>query len=95
MPVQHGLPSFYSNNVFYEAVDVLRFWGSGIVPSEKRGRGGGGWWGVGGVILKLAKTNNVSVCSRRFLWSVKYLTQASLVQKTLGRKWTSGREKKE
>ena len=43
MPVQHGLPSFYSNNVFYEAVDVLRFWGSGIVPSEKRGGGGGGW----------------------------------------------------
>ena len=42
MPVQHGLPSFYSNNVFYEAVDVLRFWGSGIVPSEKRGGGGGG-----------------------------------------------------
>ena len=40
MPVQHGLPSFYSNNVFYEAVDVLRFWGSGIVPSE--GWGGGG-----------------------------------------------------
>ena len=49
MPVQHGLPSFYSNNVFYEAVDVLRFWGSGIVPSEKRG---GGWWGVGGVSLQ-------------------------------------------
>ena len=50
MPVQHGLPSFYSNNVFYEAVDVLRFWGSGIVPSEKRG--GGRWWGVGGVSLQ-------------------------------------------
>ena len=47
MPVQHGLPSFYSNNVFYEAVDVLRFWGSGIVPSESGGEGGGlggcGW----------------------------------------------------
>ena len=39
VPVQHGHPSFYSNNVFYEAVDVLRFSGSGIVPSE---RGGGG-----------------------------------------------------
>ena len=46
MPVQHGLPSFYSNNVFYEAVDVLRFWGSGIVPSEGWGGGGGGGGGV-------------------------------------------------
>ena len=37
VPVQHGHPSFYSNNVFYEAVDVLRFSGSGIVPSERWG----------------------------------------------------------
>ena len=42
VPVQHGHPSFYSNNVFYEAVDVLRFSGSGIVPSEGGGGGGGG-----------------------------------------------------
>ena len=53
MPVQHGLPSFYSNNVFYEAVDVLRFWGSGIVPSEKRG--GGGLVGCGWSNLKACK----------------------------------------
>ena len=72
------------------------FGAQGLFHRKREGvGGGGGWWGVGGVILKLAKTNNVSVCSRRFLWSVKCLTQASLVQKTLGRKWTSGREKKE
>ena len=70
------------------------FWGSGIVPSEEGGGGRGGVDGIGD-ILKLAKCNNVSACSRRFLWSVKYLTQASLLQKTLGRKWTSGRGKKE
>ena len=55
MPVQHGLPSFYSNNVFYEAVDVLRFWGSGIVPSEKRGGEGGGLVGCGWSNLKACK----------------------------------------
>ena len=55
MPVQHGLPSFYSNNVFYEAVDVLRFWGSGIVPSEKRPGGGGGLVGCGWSNLKACK----------------------------------------
>lgn len=93
VPVQHGHPSFYSNNVFYEAVDVLRFSGSGIVPSEG-GEGGVCVEGIGD-ILKLAKCNNVSACSRKFLWSIKCLTQASLLQKTLGRKWTSGRGKKE
>ena len=66
VPVQHGHPSFYSNNVFYEAVDVLRFSGSGIVPSE-RGRGGGVSVEGIGDILKLAKCNNVSACSRKFL----------------------------
>ena len=77
VPVQHGHPSFYSNNVFYEAVDVLRFSGSEIVPSE---RGGGGVCVEGiGDILKLAKCNNVSACSRKFLWSIKCLTQASLL----------------
>ena len=67
------------------------FYAFGAPGLFHRKDGGGG----GGVILKLAKTNNVSACSRRFLWSIKCLTQTSLVQKTLGRKWTPGREKKE
>ena len=38
--------TFYSNNVFYGAVDVLRFWRCGIVPS---GVGRGGWVGAVGI----------------------------------------------
>ena len=66
-----------------------------VAPGLFHRKGGGGGGGVGGVIIKLAKTNKVSACSWRFLWSVKCLTQNSLLQKTLVRKWTSGREKKE
>ena len=45
VPVQRGHPSFYSNNVFYEAVDVLRFWLLGFRNcSIGRGERGGEVW---------------------------------------------------
>ena len=52
--------TFYSNNVFYGAVDVLRFWRCGIVPSGV-GRGGVGLVGWG-----YFKACKVQQCKRMF-----------------------------